>query len=281
MMKSEVPIGRLCEALEVSCSGYYDWERRQKVPSARKQEDIFLRNEIRKIHQESQSRYGSPRVQLALSRRGMGHGRNRVARLMREQGLVGRQRKRFRLVTTDSNHDQPIAANRLAELDRPTAPNQIWAGDITYIRTDEGWLYVAAVIDLYSRRIVGWAMSDRIDAELVLAAWNMALTHRNPPNGIIFHSDRGVQYACEDFRNALKSAKAVASMSRKANCYDNATMESFWSTLKLELIYRKEYSTRSEATFEIFDYIETFYNRTRIHSSLGYYSPIDFENQNN
>jgi len=280
-MKSENSIRVLFEALDVSSSGYYDWQQRQKIPCARKQADSLLQDQIAKIHQDSRKTYGSPRIQKELSRSGFKHGRNRIARLMRLEGLSGRQRKRFRVVTTDSRHDCPIADNRLAVMDAPKAPNEIWVGDITYIQTAEGWLYVAALLDLYSRRIIGWAMSDRIDKELVLAAWNMAISHRNPPQGIIFHSDRGVQYACEDFRNALKSAQAVASMSRKANCYDNATMESFWSTLKLELVYRNEFITRDEAKSEIFNYIETFYNRTRIHSSLGYYSPIDFENQNN
>jgi putative transposase len=280
-MKSDNSIRISCEALDVSESGYYDWQLRQKIPCARKQGDSLLQNQIAKIHQDSRKTYGSPRIQKELSRSGFDHGRNRISRLMRLQGLYGRQSKRFRVATTDSNHDQPIAANRLAEMVAPKAPNEIWVGDITYVQTAEGWLYVAALLDLYSRRIVGWAMSNRIDTALVLAAWDMAILHRKPPEGIVFHSDRGVQYASEDFRNALKSAKAIASMSRKANCYDNATMESFWSTLKLELVYRNEFTTRDQAKSEVFDYIETFYNRTRLHSSLGYYSPIDFENQNN
>jgi transposase InsO family protein len=200
---------------------------------------------------------------------------------MRQQGLWGRAKGRFRVRTTDSHHDQPIAPNRLPALPAPTAPNQIWLGDITYIATDEGWLYLAGILDLYSRRLTGWAMSEHIDTKLILAAWGMALTQRQPPAGLVFHSDRGVQYASLDYRHALQHAQAIASMSRKANCYDNATMEAFWSTLKHELIYRRHFKTRAEARQASFDFIEVFYNRQRLHSALDYRSPIDFENQNN
>lgn len=200
---------------------------------------------------------------------------------MREEGLAGRQKKRFRVRTTDSNHDLPIAPNLLAQAAVPKGPNELWAGDITYIETEEGWVYLASILDLYSRRIVGWAMSSKNDTELVLRAWKMAVAHRQPPQELIFHSDRGVQYAAREFRAALREHQAVASMSRKANCYDNATMESFWSTLKVELVYRRTFQTRQEAEAEIFRYIETFYNRWRLHSSLGYRSPLDYENQNN
>lgn len=200
---------------------------------------------------------------------------------MRQQGLCGRAKGRFRVCTTDSHHDQPIAPNRLPDLPAPSAPNQVWLGDITYVATEEGWLYLAGILDLYSRRLTGWAMSEHIDTELILAAWGMALTQRQPPAGLVFHSDRGVQYASHDYRHALHSAQAIASMSRKGNCYDNAAMESFWSTLKYELIYRRHFKTRCEARQAIFDFIEVFYNRRRLHSSLGYRSPIDFESQNN
>jgi transposase InsO family protein len=200
---------------------------------------------------------------------------------MRQQGLCGRAKGRFRVCTTDSHHDQPIAPNRLPQLPPPDAPNRVWLGDITYVATEEGWLYLAGVLDLYSRRLTGWAMSEHIDTELILAAWGMALTHCQPPAGLVFHSDRGVQYASHDYRHALQSAQTIASMSRKGNCYDNAAMESFWSTLKHELIYRRHFKTRAEARQAIFEFIEVFYNRQRLHSSLGYRSPIDFENQNN
>ena len=200
---------------------------------------------------------------------------------MRQQGLCGRAKGRFRVCTTDSNHDQPIAPNRLPELPAPSAPNQIWRGDITYVPTEEGWLYLAGILDQYSRRLVGWAMSEHIDTKLILTAWDMALTQRQPPAGLVFHSDRGVQYASQDYRHALEHAQAIASMSRKGNCYDNAAMESFWSTLKQELIYRRKFKTRAAARQAIFDFIEVFYNRQRLHSSLDYCSPLDFENKNN
>ena len=280
-MKTEHPIRSLCEALEVSSSGYYDWVNRQAQPSRRTQENARLALLIVQIHQESRQTYGSPRIQVALDQAGHAYGRHRIARLMRQQGLCGRAKGRFRVCTTDSNHDQPIAPNRLPQLPPPDAPNQIWLGDITYVSTDEGWLYLAGVLDLYSRRLTGWAMSEHIDTELILAAWGMALTHCQPPAGLVFHSDRGVQYASHDYRHALQKAQTVASMSRKGNCYDNAAMESFWSTLKHELIYRRHFKTRAEARQAIFDFIETFYNRRRLHSSLGYRSPIDFENQTN
>jgi putative transposase len=280
-MKTEYPIRSLCEALEVSASGYYDWCFRQANPSPRVQENARLALRIAQIHLGSRKTYGSPRIQVALARAGHTHGRRRIARLMRQQGLCGRAKGRFRVCTTDSHHDQPIAPNRLPELPAPSAPNQIWVGDITYLDTEEGWLYLAGVLDLYSRRLVGWALSEHIDTELVLAAWGMARTQRQPLADLVFHSDRGVQYASYAYRDALQHAQAIASMSRKGNCYDNAAMESFWSTLKHELIYRRDFKTRAEARQAIFEFIEGFYNRQRLHSSLGYRSPLDFENQKN
>jgi len=280
-MKNDYPILSLCEHLEVSPSGYYDWQKRRACPGPRAVENQILAQEIDKIHVQSRQTYGSPRIVDELRKRGRRHGRNRIARLMKEGGLCGRQKGRYRVQTTDSNHDQPIAPNRLAQVPKATAPNQLWAADITYIETKEGWLYLAAFLDLYSRKIVGWAMSERIDNLLVLKALAMALLHRNPPANLLCHSDRGVQYASADYRRALEQAGLIASMSRKANCYDNATMESFWSTLKLELIYRRNFETRAQARSQIFDYIETFYNRQRAHSALGYHSPVDFELQNN
>ena len=276
-MKDEHPSLSLCQHLEVSPSGYYAWQKRRDRPGPRALQDRALAQEIDQIHTRSRQTYGSPRVVQELRQKGQRHGRNRIARLMKQQGLCGRQKRRYRVQTTDSNHDHPIAPNLLAQAPKATAPNELWVADLTYIETQEGWLYLAAIMDLYSRKIVGWAMSERIDTVLVLKALAMALLHRSPPANLLFHSDRGVQYASGDYRQALRQAGLIASMSRSGNCYDNASMESFWSTLKLELVYRRCFQNRSQASTQIFDYIETFYNRQRTHSALGYLSPVDFE----
>jgi len=280
-MKKEHPVSELCQALEVSPSGYYDWEQRKVCPSARALQDQKLRADIVRIHQDSRETYGSPRVQMHLRGQGQCHGRNRIGRLMRQEGISGRQQKRYRVVTTDSKHDHPIAPNLLAPKAVATRPNQVWVADITYVQTAQDWVYVAAILDLYSRRIVGWAVSEHINTALVMMALNMALCHRQPPAGLIFHSDRGVQYASTEYRQALNQAHLVPSMSRKANCYDNATMEAFWSTLKLELIYRRQFQNCTQVRHALFDYVETFYNRKRLHSSLGYQTPEAFECLNN
>jgi transposase InsO family protein len=280
-MKDQYSILALCHQLEVSPSGYYDWRQRQSSPGRRALENQILATRIAELHEQSRQTYGSPRIVMELRKSGARHGRNRVARLMKQEGLCGRQKARYRAQTTDSKHDEPIAPNRLAEAPKASAPNQIWVADITYIKTGESWLYVAAVMDLYSRKIVGWAMGEHIDTALILKALFMALLHRQPPANLLFHSDRGVQYASADYRSALAQAGLVASMSRKGNCYDNAAMESFWSTLKFELVYRRDFQTRAHARSEIFDYIEAFYNRQRSHSALNYLSPVDFELQNN
>jgi putative transposase len=280
-MKADYPVRRLCLYLNASPSGFYDWEQRQGQPCARVLENQSLAQEIDQIHARSRQTYGAPRVEKELRKKGRCHGRNRIARLMKEKGLCGRQKKRYRIQTTDSNHDEPIAPNRLAQAPKATAPNQFWVADITHIETKEGWLYLAAILDLYSRKIVGWAMSEHIDTALVLNALAMALLHRCPPAELLLHTDRGVQYASGDYRHALTNAGLIASMSRRGNCYDNATMESFWATLKLELVYRLTLNTRAQARRLIFDYIETFYNRQRTHSALNYLSPVDFELKNN
>ena len=280
-MKAEHSILMLCQNLEVSPSGYYDWQRRRTAPGPRAVENQTLAKEIQAIHAQSRQTYGSPRILVELHKQGHRCGRNRIARIMHETGLCGRQKGRYRVRTTDSNHDEPIAPNRLATALQPTAPNQIWVGDITYIETQEGWLYLAGILDLYSRKLVGWAMCEHIDTALVLKALAMACLHRRPPANLLFHSDRGGQYASGDYRQALRAAGLVASMSRKGNCYDNATMESFWSTLKLDLVYRRNFASHRQARTEIFDYIEVFYNRQRTHSALGYFSPVDFELINN
>jgi putative transposase len=280
-MKADYSITALCQALEVSASGYYDWEQRKSSPGLRALEEQQLRIQITRIHQDSRKTYGAPRVQMSLRAQGRRHGRNRIGRLMREEGLVGRQKKRYRPRTTDSNHDQPIAPNRLAQLPKASRPNQIWAADITYVPTAQGWVYVAAIVDLYSRRIVGWAVSQQINTALALRALSMAMTHRQPPAGLVFHSDRGAQYASLEHRQALEAAQVLASMSRKANCYDNAAMEAFWSTLKLELIYRRAFNDLGQVRQALFEYIEVFYNRQRLHSALGYRTPAAFESAKN
>ena len=252
-MKRDYPILSLCANLEVSPSGYYDWQQRRTTPGPRAVANQTLARQIAAIREQSRQTYGSPRIVAALRQQGCHHGRMRIARLMKQSGLCGRQKGRYRVQTTDSHHDHPIAPNRLAQAPQAAAPNQLWVADITYIETREGWLYLAAILDLSSRKIVGWAMSERIDTALVSKALGMALRHRQPPANLLLHSDRGVQYASGDYRQALKAAGLVASMSRKGNCYDNATMESFWSTLKLELIYRRDFASRAQARTEIFD----------------------------
>jgi len=280
-MKNDHPILTLCPHLEVSARGCDDWPRRRLCPGPRAVEDQALAQEIAQIHTRSRQTYGAPRVAQALRKQGRCHGRNRVARLMKQKGRCGRQKGRYRVQTTDSNHDQPLAPNRLAAAPKATAPHQLWGADITSIETQEGWLYLAAILDLSRRKILGWAMSERIDTGLVLKALAMALRHRCPPANWLFHSDRGVQYASGDFRQALGEAGLIASMSRRGHCDDNATMESFWATRKLERVDRRSFDTRAQARTQIFDYIETFYNRQRAHSALDYHSPVDFELINN
>jgi putative transposase len=274
-MSDDYPVKSLCEVLKVSRSGYYQW---RTVPnSVRARQEALMQERIAQIHRASRGTYGSPRVAAVLRKEGHSIGRYRVARLMRETGLQGRQRRRYRVRTTDSNHDQPVAPNRLKVADRPTRIDEVWVSDITYVPTQEGWLYLAGVLDLYSRRLIGWAMGSGLETALPLAALLMALRHRRPPAGVVHHSDRGCQYASSVYRSALAANGCVASMSRRGNCYDNAAMEAFWSTLKHELVYRRDFRTRAEATTAIFDYIESFYNRVRLHSALGYQSPLDYE----
>lgn len=242
---------------------------------------LIIKSKITRVHAASRQTYGSPRVTAALRAEGQTVSINRVARLMREEGIQGRQKRRYRVRTTDSHHDQPIAPNLLAVAPTPTKADQIWVTDITYVETSEGWLYLAGVLDLYSRRLIGWAMGSSLETALPLAALHMALRQRRPATGVLHHSDRGCQYASALYRQALADHGCVASMSRKGNCYDNASMESFWSTLKHELVYRCRFLTRGHATTAIFDYIEGFYNRTRLHSALGYQSPLDYESNLN
>jgi len=278
------PLGVMCRILQVSRSGYYAWSSRHAStsgpPSARFSRRTVLRDAIRQAHQRSRRTYGSPRVTAALRKEGVVCCVNTVAKIMREDGLAAKVRRRFK-VTTDSSHDLPTAPNRLDRCFVRQQPNQAWVGDITFIATDEGWLYLATVMDLYSRRIVGWALSDRLTTELVTGALRMALAQRRPPAGLLHHSDRGCQYASEAFRQLLAAHQIVASMSRKGNAYDNAPMESFFSTLKRELVHQRTYATRDQAKTDVFEYIEVFYNRQRLHSTLGYQSPIEFEANGN
>lgn len=278
-MSGDYPIKSLCETLGVSRSGYYAWV--QSPGSARARRDHALAAKIAVAYQQSRGTYGSPRITIELQAQGEAVGRHRVARLMRQTGLRGRQKRRYRVRTTDSRHSHPIAPNRLATLPTPTKPNQVWVSDLTYVPTAEGWLYVAGVLDRCSRCLVGWAMGSSLDTSMPLAALMMALRQRKPARGLIHHSDRGVQYASADYRSALAAHGLVASMSRQGNCYDNAAMEAFWSSLKNELVHRRNFATRAEARTAIFDYIEGFYNRSRRHSSLGYQSPLDYESNLN
>lgn len=259
----------------VSRSGYYDWKERRSRPSARKVEDARLRESIRVEFARSRQTYGSPRLAHALGCPGK---RNRIARLMRAEHLFARQRSKYRVATTDSRHGGPIALNRLPNL-TVQRPDQVWVTDATGVLTGEGWLYLVAVLDICTRRVVGWAMSAILDAPLAVAALDMALRQRRPAGQLVVHSDRGSQFASAAYRELLARHGALPSMSRKGNCYDNAFIESFWSSLKYELIYHHRFPTRAEARTAIFDYIETFYNRTRLHSSLAYLSPIAFESK--
>ena len=272
--KAHFPVRFMCKQLGVSPSGFYAW--RQRKPSLRAQDEARLVEEIHAVHRASRGTYGSPRVLAELRHSGRRTSRKRVARIMREQALVARCRRRFRR-TTNSNHAFPVADNVLGRKFTASAANQAWVTDITYVWTREGWLYIAALIDLFSRRVVGWAMSERIDRKLCLDALAMAVAARQPPPGLIHHSDRGSQYASHDYRRALEANGMLCSMSRKGDCWDNAVAESFWSTLKAELIDSTDWPSRKVARNAVFEFIEVFYNRKRIHSTLGYHTPVDFE----
>lgn len=264
----------LCRVLEVSRSGYYAWRGRPK--SERAKDDEVLTETIKEVHAGSRGTYGSPRVHAELRARGVGCGRKRVARLMRRAGLRARCKRKFR-VTTNSRHRLPIAENVLERRFAVEQPNEVWAADLTYIPTLEGWLYLAVVLDVCSRRVVGWAMGEQATSELALRALRMAAAQRKPSAGLVHHSDRGVQYASHAYRAALEGLGAISSMSGKGNCWDNAVVESFFATLKTEEVDGKTYRTRDEARSSVFGYIEGFYNRRRRHSTLGFESPQRFE----
>ena len=267
----------LCRMLQVTCNAYYAWQQRPR--SQRVQQDEQLLIHIRTIYDQSQARYGSPRVHQEIQAQGIRCGEKRVARLMREHHLVVRSARKF-VVTTDSQHTHPVAANQLNreyQVEVVTDVNHVWASDITYVPTAEGWLYVAVVLDLKSRKVIGWGMEATLAQPLVTGALEMALGQRQAALGLLHHSDRGSQYASHSYQELLQMQGITCSMSRRGNCWDNAPVESFFATLKKELVHRENYRTREEAKASLFHYIEVFYNRQRRHSALGYLSPDEYE----
>lgn len=269
----------MCRVMDVSRSGYYAW--RDRPVSVRQARRAKVIERIKDVHDESRGTYGSPRVTVELKEQGVAVSENTVARYMRAAGVSVRPKRSFVPRTTDSAHPHPIAPNVLDRNFEASAPDAKWVCDLTYIWTDEGWLYLSVVLDLFSRRVVGWSMNDHLRSEGVAGALSMALKGRRPGAGLVHHSDRGVQYACGDYRQLLNEHGIVASMSRSGNCYDNAVAESFFGTLKTELVHRTRYATRAEARASVFEWIECWYNRKRRHSSLGYLSPEAFEAQQN
>ena len=273
----EFKVRLMCRVLSVSASGFYAWKKRR--PSQRSKQDRSLLLEIEKSHKKSRKSYGSPRVFRDLKDLGLKVGEKRVARLMREAGIKAKTAKPFR-GTTNSDHSHPIAPNILDRQFSPSlagGPNQVWSADITYIPTREGWLYLSAVLDQWSRRVVGWSMQERAGSSLAIDAIKMALSYRRPGTGMLHHSDRGIQYAAADFRKLLKSRRIECSMSRKGDCWDNAVSESFFATLKKELVQDSDWKTREEARSALFEWIEVWYNRQRRHSSIGYVPPAEYE----
>ncbi len=268
------PVRLMCQVLQVSPGGYYTW--RDRPASARQQRREALTGEIRAIHREVKERYGSPRMHAELQARGQSCCVNTVAKVMHEQGIAAKTKRKFRC-TTDSDHDLPVADNLLDRQFEPAAADRAWVADITYIPTGEGWLYLAAVEDLYSRQIVGWSMSERMTSRLVVDALEMAVSRRLPGEGLMAHSDRGSQYASEHYQRLLGRHGITCSMSRRGDCWDNAPMESFFASLKKELVHHEDYRSRAEARASVFEYIEVFYNRVRRHSALGYLSPVEYE----
>ena len=276
-MLKDHPLTALCEAFDVSRSGYHAWCERQ--PSARQQANTVLLEEIQRLRQGAEVCYGSPRMTEELKGRGHTCSENRIARLMREHDLRAQVKPRFVPRTTDSDHDQPVAPNRLAECAAPEGPNQIWLQDITYVPTAQGWLFLALVMDLWSRKIVGWAMADHLRSELVVSALQMAQTQRQPGKGLLVHSDRGVQYASQETRAFLEHHGWLASMSRSGNPYDNAWMESAIGKIKNEVLGRSVPADHAAAQQQLFVGIECWYNQRRRHSALSYQSPVAFETQ--
>jgi putative transposase len=267
-------VSLMCSALQVSTSGYYAW--RDRRPSPRAQANDRLLSQIREAHQRSRCTYGSPRITHELRAQGHCVGENRIAGLMRTAHIRAKSARKWR-ATTQSAHRLPVADNTLDRAFSVAQPNRVWAGDISYVWTAQGWLYLAVVLDLYSRAVIGWAMGERLTAELATQALTMALWRRKPDRGLLHHSDRGIQYAAGDYQRLLAERGIDCSMSRKGNCWDNAVVESFFHTLKVELVHHRRYLTRDEARQDIFEWIEVFYNRQRRHSTLGFRSPAEFE----
>jgi putative transposase len=274
--ENEFRIATMCRLLTVSRSAYYQWRSLQSSFSERQQKNADLLENIRTIHAQSKHTYGSPRVTAQLRREGTQVNEKCVAKLMQDNAIRAKTKKRFK-VTTNSTKTKNAAPNLVQQDFRAERPNQLWTSDMTYIWTREGWLYLAIILDVFARRIVGYAMSNRIGATLVTTALQHALTHRQPPADVILHSDRGSQYASDEVRTMITAHRLVQSMSGKGICYDNAITETFFHTLKTEMIYWERFDTRDEARRKIFDYIEVWYNRQRLHSSLGYATPVEFE----
>lgn len=267
----------MCRVLQVSRSGYYTW--RDRALSSRARANVLLLDDIRRVYAAHKQRAGAPRIAKHLREEGFTVGKNRVSRLMRAFGLRAKAARKFK-ATTNSNHNLPVAPNLLAQNFTATAPDQKWVSDITYLDTDEGWLYLAVVLDLYARRVVGWAMGERMTSKLVCDALRMALGQRGTPKGVLVHSDRGSQYCAEEYQRLLRQHGLVCSMSRRGNCYDNAVMESWHHSLKVEAIHGERFATRQSAKEHVFEYIEVYYNRQRLHSRLGYLTPEMFERKN-
>jgi putative transposase len=272
--RKEYRLGKMCKMLEVSRSGYHNYVRRKM--SQRQLENQMLLERIRRIHHLSRGLYGSPKIYQELRKLGLNYNKKRIVRIMRINGIRAKTKRKYKR-TTDSNHSYPVAGNILGQDFNTTVLNKVWVSDITYIWTKEGWLYLCCILDLCSRMIVGWHIDITLSSSLVITALSQTITNRGENPGIIFHSDRGSQYASEEVRKYLQGYKIIQSMSRKGNCYDNAVMESFFHTLKTELVSFENFQTRDEAKIKIFDYIEIFYNRQRSHSSIGYLTPEEFE----
>ena len=275
VLSVQYKVTELCQALGGARSSYYAWLGRK--PSKRAQDDQALIEEIRSAHREGRSTYGSPRITRALRRKGRGCGKNRVARLMRENKIRGVSKRRFRPRTTEADHRRQPAPNLLKDREQPSKPNQVWVADITYLRARQGWIYLAAVMDLCTRTICGWALGPSPSTDLVTKALKSAVWRYRPSSGLLHHSDRGCQYTSSDYQSLLAFFGFEQSMSARGHCYDNAAMESFWSTLKAECVGSTVYNSIFDARVALFDYIEAFYNRSRLHSGLGFKSPVDFE----